>query len=352
MEPALSSVAWRFGEIAYVIGSMRLFGSVANPHDKLFKGVFDQPQNAASHFRQFLPAEVVKHLNLDAMELRPGSFVDKLLEERHADLLYEVPFYGDEGRAFLYILFEHQSSSDPLMPLRLLRYMLRIWDAVLEREPLRRRLPPVLPVVLYHSPAGWHAPLSVGELLEGPTAALQVLEPHVPQFSLILNDLSVADDDELRQGAMDGVVRLLFKHIWDGDLSAKLVSWGELLHAVASTETGGLQSFSRVIEYLLQASDVPIGVIEQVFTEHVDPKMREMIRTTADQLRSEGRQEGRQEGRLEGRAEDVVRLLERRNIQIDDIARSRILACRDEVKLERWFDRALFVSAAGELFNE
>jgi hypothetical protein len=33
--------------------------------------------------------------------------------------------------AFLYVLFEHQSTNDPLMAFRLLRYLVRIWEAVL-----------------------------------------------------------------------------------------------------------------------------------------------------------------------------------------------------------------------------
>ena len=34
-----------------------------------------------------------------------------------------------DGRAaFVYVLIEHQSSPDPMMPLRMLRYVMRIWE--------------------------------------------------------------------------------------------------------------------------------------------------------------------------------------------------------------------------------
>ena len=321
---------------------------VTNPHDKLFKSVFGEPQHAASHFALFLPREVAHELDLNALKRRTGSFVDEDLRERHTDLLYEVPFRDQSGSALVYILFEHQSSSDPLMPLRLLRYMLRIWDTYIEAEPGSRQLPPVLPIVLYHNRGTWGAPRCFHDLLGGPEEALSALHAYLPQFSFILNDLSVVSDEELRAGAMDGVVRLLFKHIWDGDLPSQLASWGELLRTVASKETAGLRSLSRVIEYILQASDVPIDVLERVLTSYVDPSMSETIQTTADQLR----QEGRQEGRLEGCASGILRVLEARTIQVDDITRTRILGCRDQDRLERWFDRALIVKTVSELFLE
>ena len=68
-----------------------------------------------------------------SLELQASSFVDEQLHGREADLLFRV---GCAGRsAFLYVLFEHQSTSDAFMPFRLLRYMTRIWDAFLLAHP-------------------------------------------------------------------------------------------------------------------------------------------------------------------------------------------------------------------------
>ncbi|KYF63223.1 hypothetical protein BE11_46980 [Sorangium cellulosum] len=50
-------------------------------------------------------------------------------------------------------LFEHQSTTHPLMAFRLLEYMVRIWKGHLERHPRSTRLPAILPVVLHHSAA-------------------------------------------------------------------------------------------------------------------------------------------------------------------------------------------------------
>jgi predicted transposase/invertase (TIGR01784 family) len=96
---------------------------VANPHDALFKYVFSQPEHAASELRSVLPAEVAGRLDWSSLELQPASFVDERLSGRQADLLFTVRY--EERPAYVYVLLEHQSTCDPLMAFRLLRYLER-----------------------------------------------------------------------------------------------------------------------------------------------------------------------------------------------------------------------------------
>ena len=115
---------------------------MANHHDKLFKAVFDEPNNAAVYFEKFLPPAVAKVLDLSRADLQSGSVVDGLLKELHTDLLFRVPLRGaphdSDSRPFLFILFEHQSTEDPLMAWRMVRYMVRIWERWLEVPRSRR----------------------------------------------------------------------------------------------------------------------------------------------------------------------------------------------------------------------
>lgn len=189
---------------------------MASPHDALVKAVFSEPRNAAAHLRHALPAPLLEALSLDELVQRPGSFVDEELRDRHVDLLFEVPFREREGRAFLYVVLEHQSTSDPLMPLRLLRYMLRIWDQLLVADKQRRSLPPIVPLVLHHSEAGWSAPVSFTELLEAPADVLAALADYLPQFRFVLTDLSQTPDEELRGTALAQVAYLLLKYVRTG----------------------------------------------------------------------------------------------------------------------------------------
>jgi hypothetical protein len=60
---------------------------------------------------------------------------------------------------------EHQSTFNARMPLRLLRYMVRIWDRW-ERDHPTGKLPIVLPVVLHHDRSAWRAAPEFASILD------------------------------------------------------------------------------------------------------------------------------------------------------------------------------------------
>lgn len=95
-----------------------------NPHDALFKAVFAQPEHARGELQEVLPAPVAGALDWTTLTHVPGSFVTPELAERHTDLLFSVQVRGG-GDALVYLLFEHQSTPDPHMAFRLLRYLRR-----------------------------------------------------------------------------------------------------------------------------------------------------------------------------------------------------------------------------------
>jgi predicted transposase/invertase (TIGR01784 family) len=103
-----------------------------NPHDVLFKEMFSQQEIAADFLRNYLPPKVVAHLQLDALDVQPDSFIDEELREHYSDLLFRAPLidpsdeqdeaHADAQVALVYILFEHKSYNDRQTPFQLLRY--------------------------------------------------------------------------------------------------------------------------------------------------------------------------------------------------------------------------------------
>ena len=57
-------------------------------------------------------------------------------------------------------------------------------------------------------------------------------------------------------------------------------------------------------------------------------------------------------GKALARADDILRILKSRRLRTTPAQRSLINACKDPAKLDLWFDRALVVKAAAELFAE
>jgi hypothetical protein len=127
-----------------------------NCHDKLFKTALADPKDAAMELRAVLPDALVSQIDFASLRCVPGSFVDEALRGSQADLLYTVKCTARP--TLLYVLMEHKSEVDKYTLLQLLRYMVRIWDRCLAQKDPPRTLPPIIPVIVHHSEAGWTAP--------------------------------------------------------------------------------------------------------------------------------------------------------------------------------------------------
>ena len=137
-----------------------------NPHDKLFKAGFSDPATAAAFLQDMLPPVISAGIEWDSLALEPGSFVSAKMRERHSDLLFSASFAG--RKAFVYILFEHLSRPDSWLGLRLLEYMLLIWQAFLKANPDSCALPVILPVVLAQNDKAWEVKTQFADLLDAP----------------------------------------------------------------------------------------------------------------------------------------------------------------------------------------
>ena len=106
--------------------------AIHQPHDHLFKRVFGAPAEAASFLQARLPRRLSRSLHWPtSLKRRPASFVTPDLRGSASDLLFEIR-YAEPGAAqaplWLYLLFEHQSTPDYWLLLRLLGYCCRIWE--------------------------------------------------------------------------------------------------------------------------------------------------------------------------------------------------------------------------------
>ena len=165
-------------------------------HDSLFKLGFGEAIHAAGELRSVLPPAIIDALVLDQLERVAGSFVDEDLAQRHTDLLFRAPLRDTGEPLYLYVLIEHQSEPDRWMPLRVLGYVLRIWETLL-RDETPRSLPPIVPLVVHHGASGWSVPRSLHELVHG-LDEVPALRPFVPALHVIVDDLVAASDAELQ----------------------------------------------------------------------------------------------------------------------------------------------------------
>lgn len=69
-------------------------------------------------------------------------------------------------------------------------------------------------------------------------------------------------------------------------------------------------------------------------------------------ISEEIREEGREEGRAKSKAEDILLLLDGREVPVSAADRDRITSCHDLDTLNRWFTRAITATSAAEVFAE
>src|SRR5690606_990984 len=107
----------------------------------------------------------------------------------------------------LYLLFEHQSTSDGDIPLRLLKSMLRIWERHRTEYETKWPLPPIVPLVLHHSESGWHAPRDFHGMFDLKSWP-EVLKRYVPLFEIVVDDISRIPESELLSRPLTPEARL------------------------------------------------------------------------------------------------------------------------------------------------
>jgi predicted transposase/invertase (TIGR01784 family) len=259
-----------------------------SPHDAAFKAAFQKPKVAKSFFRKYFPKEVARRIDFRHFELRNRSYVDEALRERHSDIVYETRIRG--ATAFLYILFEHQSTPDPWMAFRLLCYMVNLWREFREANPDAKALPPILPAVLYHGERPWNAARSFEEIV----AEGEGLEDYIPRFRYDLYDLADYPDERLLLGDSMalGVVLYLMKHIRDADFLDRLDEARRYLETIRDPKVQ-FEFLEWAIGYTFRAREESLEDVRRIMEASNNETTRGFVMTIAERLQLEGEQRGK-----------------------------------------------------------
>ncbi len=157
-------------------------------------------------------------LNLDALALEEGSYIDEQLRDHLTDVLYEIPLHSGKP-ASIYCLFEHKSNPAYEIHLQILRYMYERWQAD-KKAGISPR--PILPLVFYHGTRKWTIPT---EFIARFGAIDPVFHPYIPNFRYIFFNTAEHQDSDLRQMLSSGTLQasiLLLKYIYDEALAERL----------------------------------------------------------------------------------------------------------------------------------
>lgn len=259
----------------------------------------------------------------------------------------------DRQEALLYLLFEHQSTTDHFLVYRQLKYQVRIWDKWLEEHPRARSLPAIVPILLCHTPEGWSAPTSFEALFDLDAPTLALVQEFVPRFRVLVDDLSLQTDAELRGRAMTALGRVVLwclKSARDTDeWMAGFVAWASLLRAVHQAPNGPA-ALSLVWRYFLRVHEAPEQVIVPALEMILKEEQKETMASIADQLIEKGMKKGLEQGGELHVRHVVLRLLQRRFGELPAEARARVEGAKLP-ELETWADRVLTAATLADVLE-
>ncbi|WP_245548511.1 Rpn family recombination-promoting nuclease/putative transposase [Gracilibacillus lacisalsi] len=276
--------------------------TIQNPHDKFFKETFSDVEVAKSFIQHYLPTSIVNLIEVESIQPQKDSFISNELRESFSDLLFQLKLNGNEG--YLHLLLEHKSYPSKTIVFQLLRYMIEIWEAKMEKEK-QKELPIVIPVVIFHSENKWTYPKNLGEMLQGFDAFPEDIKQYIPDFACILFDVSNYDDEDIKGIAQLKIILTIFR-----DMTTK-------------NKQNAIKAVKRSIYYLQQLDDqeTAIQYLETLlrYVFHLDRQLTkadfhdmikyvessysegsEIVMTLADLFRDEGKREGKKEGIQEG----------------------------------------------------
>ncbi|MFD3703293.1 hypothetical protein ACFWUP_09120 [Nocardia sp. NPDC058658] len=256
----------------------------------------------------------VEHLSVDLTEIEPI--------ERRADTILRIV----TAESTFLLVVEAQSKKEASRP--------RAWAYYLAYLHAKYKLPVVLVVVCRtRATAEWaEGPHNIGHAT-WPCVILRplVLGPHnVPVITTV--EAALAD---LPLTALSAIT-----HATSPEIGAILEALSGALHLAGDRDDA--QIYSELVE---------LG-LGRTRGAHI---WRKLMSVDLSFFRSETsqrmRREAHEEGRMEGRTQDILRILQRRGIELPAAARAKISSCHDVDELDVWFDRAFDAQTADDLFS-
>ncbi len=215
------------------------------PHDGNYRRLFSHARMVEDLIRRYVSPPWLDRLDFSTLEMVPAHYVSDDLEQRESDVVWRLRYAPSGDWFYVYLLIEFQSRVARFMAIRVLAYIMLLYEDLIRKKRLTSsgRLPPVVPIVLYNGTRKWTAPLQVAELIE----SLPGCEAHLPRFEYLVIDEGHLPRQQLEplDNPVSGVFQL--------------------------EQSQGLEEIRRIIDGLIEVLD--------------DPELRELRQDMATWLR-------------------------------------------------------------------
>ena len=282
---------------------------IQNPHDKLFKATFANIEVAKDFLNNYLPQNIMNIVDIDTLEPQKDSFINKELKEEFSDLLFSVNINQNEG--YLYFLFEHKSYTSRDVSFQLLKYMIEIWEAKINKEGVIE-LPIVIPIIIYHGKDKWKIKTTLGEMIDGYAELPEDIKKYIPNYEYLLYDISRFTDKEIKGKAQLKIMLTIYRDIftkYGKGLDESILKSVEYLLELEDKQTG-IEYFETLMRYVFSArtdmTEADVKEMVEIIGETY-PEGSETIMTIAERFMEKGAIKGKEEGLKEGEAKALAK---------------------------------------------
>ena len=276
---------------------MNKLAKKSNPHDALFKKIIGSTDLAKDFIQNYLPPEILKHIDLNQLQIKKDTITDEKLKSKYLDLLYQTK--TNNKPAYIYLLFEHKSYQDSGVAVQILGCMAATWQ--LEIEQKVKELSIILPVVVYHGKPQWNTGQKLSDLM---AAIPPELKPYLPDYQYLLYDIPRYPAEQIK-----GEIKLrIFLETLKNTFNPAFIS--EVLETILSKlsqlekqDPAASRSFSiSIMIYNALIHQLDMKTVEHIYQKTSSGK-GELIMNTVEQIREEGIEIGEKRGLEKGATE-------------------------------------------------
>ena len=323
-------------------------GKNQTPHDGSYRRLFSHARMVEDLLRRYVGQAWISRLDFSTLELVPAHYVSDELQQRESDVVWRLR-YGPAGEWFyVYILIEFQSQVARFMAVRVLAYIMLLYQDLIQNKGLTRsrRLPPVVPIVLYNGLRPWTAPLQLEKLIE----PILGEESFLPRFEYLVVDEGRLPREKLEP--LDNPVAGVFQ----------------------LEQSTGVEEIRRIIDTLIDVLDDPelrelrrdmatwirravlparlpgVEVPEIRDLQEAKIMLAERAATWPQQWMAEGYDSGRKSGRLEGQRVALAALIEEK-FGAPEPRFEKLIAEASEDQLLRWLKAIVKTTTLDEVFQ-
>ncbi len=255
------------------------------------------------------------------------------------------------------------------MPWRVLGYVNRIWEAAVREEPGRKTLPPIIPLIVHHGPAGWTAPKRLHDIIQG-IREIPELASLVPSFEILVDDLATHSDEALCSRPLPPFPKVALWLLRDSRSIERLLqslaaAWRDELGRLRRADSGGEDTLVALGYILRVAGDLPFEALRERL-KAATPELEDVMATIEEQIFQrgfekgvqqgveQGIQQGVEQGVEQGRAEalrDTLGRLLRARFGGVDVSIERHLESASESDLDRWLERVVTAERPEDIFG-